>query len=267
MLNPSLHGASPVMRPPNTSPAIRARAGRLGSVLLLAWVLCASLPSRSQDSGLQTFTATYAIDWHGITAGYSTLELTPADAGTYTYSSRIRARGVFRLAFPDVLTQTSTFKVKDDRVVPLQYSEGGGSDEVRLHFDWDTGRARGVAQGKSVDQPLQPGTQDPLSVQIELMRDLVAGRAPPSFLLFDKTSATEYNYTREHKETLDTPLGKLDTIIYRSDRPGSDRVTRLWLAQSLGFLPVKAERRSHNSVDFALQIRELKRPAAAPERG
>jgi len=60
--------------------------------------------------------------------------------------------------------------------------------------------------------------------------------------------------------------------VYRSDRPGSDRVTRLWLAQSLGFLPVQAERRRGDRVDFSLKVREVKRGdngggASAASRG
>ena len=224
----------------------------------------------------EPFTATYAVEWHGITAGYSTLELKQTGPQTYTYSSHIRARGLFRIAFPDVMTQVSNLRIAEAGVQPLKYHEDDGSDDkkqdVTLDFDWDAHRVHGVNGTRPVDKPIEPGTQDPFSVQIALMRDLAAGHPPTSFLLFDKDEAKEYQYTRERTETLETPLGRLDTVVYRSDRPGSDRVTRLWLAQSLGFLPVQAERRRGDRVDFSLKVREVKRgdnggPASAASRG
>jgi hypothetical protein len=233
---------------------------------LLPFAWCAALAAAPaslapQPLSVQPFTAVYQLDWHGITAGYTTVTLSQPTPGTYEYSTVNRPRGILRLAFPDDIIEKSVFRVKEGHVEPLTYRETnpGKDKDVSLQFDWTTGRAKGDAAGKSVDQPLEPGTQDPLSVQVELMRDLLAGEAPAHFLLFDHDIAKEYQYTREGTETVDTPFGRLDTVIYRSDRPDSDRVMRLWLAPSLGYLPVQGVRRRKGKVEFELHIRELKR--------
>jgi len=230
-----------------------------GALLIAA--LCASAWARADDGKVPLFTATYALQWHGITAGYSTLDVKQTSPDTYTYSSRIRAHGIFLVAFPGARTQTSTFKIENGHVLPLTYREEGGGkdDDESLEFDWGAMRARGTSEGKMIDVEIPAGTQDPLSVQIELMRDLIAGHPPQRFALFDKNEAKQYDYTRERTQSLDTPLGQLDTVVYRSDRPGSDRVTRLWLAESLGYLPVQAERERGGRVDISLHVRELKR--------
>ena len=213
----------------------------------------------------QPFTAVYAVQWHGITAGYSTLELRRTGPVTFLYTSRIRAAGIFRLAFPDVAEQTSSFELRDGHVVPLSYEERNGAgkkaEDVTLNFDWNAHRVTGQTGEHPVNHPLEPGTQDPLSVQIELMDDLRGGKAPASFVLFDKRDSTRYNYTAEGSVRVDTALGTLATILYRSDRPGSDQVTRLWLAPSLGYTPVRGQRIRHGKVDFSLQIRALTHPA------
>ncbi len=236
-------------------------------LLLSTFALAAGTDAVGAQPALDPFTAVYALDWHGITAGYATLSLAKAADDTYEYSSHDRARGVFRVAFPDPINETSTFRLIDGHVAPLTYNEDNGTrhadSNVALTFDWEQGRVRGRAAGKSVDQPIAPGTQDPLSVQIELMRALAAGQAPETFWLFDKTDAQEYHYTREGTAELDTPLGHFDTVIYRSDRPGSDRVMRLWLAPKLGYLPVAAERRRKGKVEFELHIRDLQRKITA----
>jgi len=204
------------------------------------------------------FVATYQVAWHGITAGASTLTLVVQAPGTFTYSSNIKAHGLFRLVFPDALIQSSTFTLADGHVVPVHYQESGlardHSDVVDLAFDRGTGRVHGTAETHAVDQPLDGGVQDPMSVQIELMRQLQAGLAPTQFKLFDKNEAKEYFYTRERTEVLNTPLWPLDTVVYRSDRPGSDRVTRLWLAPKLNYMPLQANRSRDGSVDLSMRI-------------
>jgi len=210
------------------------------------------------------FIATYQVAWHGITAGDSALTLATPSPGTYSYSSNIRAHGIFRLVFPDALVQSSTFTLVEGHVIPLHYQESGQArdhhDDVDLNFDRSSGRVHGTSETKPVDQSFEPGIQDPMSVQIELMQQLQAGLAPTRFKLFDKDQAKEYFYTRERTETLNTPLGALEAVVYRSDRPGSDRVTRLWLAPKLNYLPLQAERARNGSVDLSMRITALTRP-------
>jgi len=217
------------------------------------------------------FTAVYGLEWHGLTAGYSTLSLTEPSPGRYVYSSVSRARGVVRLVFPDPISERSTFRIEHGRIEPLDYEEDDGAgrqnQNVALQFDWKAMEVRGNAGTKNVAQPLETGTQDPMSVQIALMRELTAGRSPTRFMLFDKTEAAEYHYTREGSVALDTPLGRLDTVVYRSDRPDSDRVMRFWLAPTLGYLPVRAERKRHGKTEFELRIRELTPPHLSLRHG
>lgn len=212
---------------------------------------------------LKPFSATYTLEWRGMGAGTSTLELADAGDATYVFRSTNLARGFFRLAFPDAITQTSRFSVVAGVITPLSYRSDDGSSktdrDISLQFDWNSGKATGMAEDKPVDVMLKPGTQDSLSVQIALMTELAANHAPESFWLLDKRELKEYRYTREGTAVLTTPLGKLDTVIYRSERSGSTRVTRFWLAPSLGFLPARAEQLRSGRREFALSIRTATR--------
>ena len=236
----------------------------LAAAALASGVWFAGSSAQAADvQALQPFIATYTVEWKGMSAGISTLELLKEDSGGYVYRSKNLARGIFRVAFPDAITQTSTFDIKSGVVVPRKYDSDDGSKktdrDVSLTFDWNAKRARGTAEDKPVDVPVKPGTQDALSVQMQLMMELEAGKSPTSFWLIDKNEAKEYQYTREKTESVDTPLGKLDTVVYKSQRTGSDRFMRFWLAPSLGYVPVKAERRRADKLDFGLKIKELKR--------
>ncbi len=229
------------------------------TLALAATVHAASGPALSPPAAASSqpvpFVATYSISWHGVTAGTSTLELRETAPQTYLYTSTDRAYGVFRLAFPQPLRQSSRFRIAAGEVQPLAFQAGGAGNDVMAQFDWKIGEVTGMAKGKLLDLKLQAGTQDPLSVQIAIMLKLLARDAPDSFWMLNTDEIDRFEYVRHEESTLDTPLGKLRTILYTSHQPGSNKTTYLWLAPALHYMPARAEQHVKGSVQVALEIR------------
>lgn len=205
------------------------------------------------------FVATYTIEWHGVPAGSSTLRLRKTAPQSYLYTSTDTANGVFRLAFPHPLSQSSRFRVAAGEVEPLAFRTGGGGNEVIAQFDWKIGQVTGTAKGKLLDLKLQPGTQDPLSLQIAIMLKLQAQDAPAAFWMLNTDSIDRFQYVRHEETTLDTRLGKLHTILYTSHAAGSDKTTYLWLAPALDYMPARAEQHVKGSTQVSLEIQAFKR--------
>lgn len=204
------------------------------------------------------FVATYTIAWHGISAGSSTLELRETAPQLYLYTSTDRAYGLFRLAFPHPVSQSSRFRIAAGEVEPLTFQAAGVGNEVMAQFDWKSGQVTGMAKGKLLALKLQPGTQDPLSVQIAIMLELQAQNAPDGFWMLNTDEIDRFQYVRHEETTLDTPLGKLQTILYTSHQPGSSKTTYLWLAPALHYMPARAEQRVKGSTQVSLEIRAFK---------
>ena len=72
---------------------------RLPERALAVLLLAAGTGAQADPADLKPFRATYLIDWKGMTAGTSTLELKRSGTDQYSYSSVNVARGVFRMAF------------------------------------------------------------------------------------------------------------------------------------------------------------------------
>jgi hypothetical protein len=231
---------------------------------LLAVVLCSFALATSQRASadeLKPFEASYAWIWHGMNVAVSSLKL-ERHQDTWVYSSRSDPRGIGKI-FSERPTQQSTLRVTAAGVRPLHYKADDGTSstkrDIDLQFDWEHNRVTGVYEDVKVDMPLQPGTQDDLSVQIAVMVELLAGRTPDQFLLIDKNSVREYQYTREGEESVSTPIGKLDTVIFRSQKKGSPRVTRFWCAPQQGYIPVRVEQKKDDEVQWAMQVQSVKR--------
>jgi hypothetical protein len=227
------------------------------AVVLAAAPVAAQTPAAAEPA-IAPFSAHYLADWKSINVGTSDLELkTDTEPGHYVYTWTITAHGIFRLYRAEV-TQKSWLSINASHVRPEKYRAEDGSSTVNLDFDWEGRRAHGVSETKPVDLALSDGTQDVMSIQVEVMLDLKNGNLPKTFQILDKDELKEFIYSQEGTARLRTALGELDTVIVASQRTGNNRILRMWFAPSLGFVPVQAERTRDGKLEFAMRIKSLK---------
>ena len=268
---------------------MRAR-GCLAGVLAIAAAPGAA-PAASRT--IAPFVAHFTADWKSINVGTSDIELA-ADTvpGRYLYTWTLMGRGVFRLAFDDVI-QKSWISVQAGEVRPEKYLAQQGGATLSIDFDWSDGHARGQAEGKAIDLTLSAGTQDVMSIQIQVMLDVGNDTLPGTFKILDKDAIKDFIRaaqtevkvtalrTKDQRDQViqDTVLSyaelerwqqRLDRLheifpeyqkmeaAVASRRAGSNRVLKMWFAPSLGFVPVQAERFRDGKLEFAMRIRSLK---------
>ena len=249
--------------------ASSCKAVSLGLALALA-IVAPATPARqpSQPSAtpapetpltLEPFAAHYTADWKTINVGTSDIELKPdGPPGQYLYTWTVTARGIFRLVYSNDVIQKSWMKVVGTHVRPEKYRAEQGNSTANVDFDWESGHARGTSETKPVNLKLHEGTQDVMSIQIEVMQDLRNGNLPKTFQILDKDEIKEFLYTQEGPDRIRTALGELDTVVVASQREGGNRILRMWFAPSLGYVPVQAERTRDGKLEFALRIKTLK---------
>ncbi len=232
-----------------------------GCALLLALGVALAWSSAVPAEELEPFVASYEWLWHGMTVAVSTLELRRQDEN-WLYSSRSEPRGIGRM-FSERPTQASLIRLTATGAQPLSYRADDGTPSTErdadVHFDWARGRVTGVYEDTPVDLPTRAGLQDDMSVQIALMVELLQGRTPGQLALLDRNAIREYSYTADGKETLATALGAVPTLIYKSHKAGSPRVTRFWCAPGYGFIPMRVEQKRIDEVEWTMRIRSLKR--------
>jgi hypothetical protein len=101
---------------------------------------------------------------------------------------------------------------------------------------------------------LPEGALDRGSLQVALMRDLKATGAPRTYSLADEDSVASYEYADHGAATIATGIGSLATRIFTQQRAGSSRVTWLWVAPELDFLPVRIEQRRDGEVQTSFTL-------------
>jgi Protein of unknown function (DUF3108) len=228
---------------------------------LLVSMLALVVSVRTYADELKPFQASYNWIWHGMTVAESSLALEHQDSN-WVYRSKSEPRGIGRM-FSEHPIQASVMQITDEGVHPLSYTADDGTSSTKrdanVQFDWQNNRVTGVYEDAKVDMPIPPDMQDDLSVQIALMVELLRGHTPEKFSLISGNQVREYRYSREGEETLTTPVGTLRTIIYRSEKQYSPRVTRFWCAPSLGYIPLRVQQTKGNDVEWAMQVQSVKR--------
>jgi hypothetical protein len=226
----------------------------------LSWVLALVLPACAAYGAdeIATYTATYRVEYKGKEAGTAEFSVRALEGGVYEFSSRTLAKGLLKLARPNPAVERSRFRVENAAVRPLEFWHEDGSrsgdDNLHIEFDWQRGIATVGTTDARREMAVPEGALDRGSLQVALMRDLAATGAPRTYSLADEDSVASYEYVDNGTATTETGVGPLATRIFTQQRAGSSRVTWLWVAPELEFLPVRIEQRRDGEVQTTFTL-------------
>lgn len=214
---------------------------------------------------LDPYKARYHVSYRGLSGGQIESSLRPGTApGLWLYETRAYPNLLGRVAVSPEARERSSMEISGEgRVRPLAFDFDDGSAEggkdVHLAFDWAANRVEGEAAGKPVDLVVTPGTQDTASVQAAMLVDLLAGREPAGFRILTGSKLRDYRYWREGPATVVTPYGRFDAVVWASQRDGSTRVTKVYHAPALGYVPVQAIQYRKGRVEVLMKLVALER--------
>lgn len=205
------------------------------------------------------FTATYEVTYRGLGAGRLTFKLSRDEAtGRYTYTTTAAPSMLARLVISSAAVEHSVMEIGPDGVRPIEWQlddgKSGTARDGRLQFDWTRNVATGEIEGEKIELPLEPGLQDRLSIQVSVMTSLLRGQEPGLIPLIDDNRVKRYDYVKKEAASIDTKLGKLDTIVYESTRQGSDRQSRFWMVPEMEYLAARAEQMRKGKVETVMTL-------------
>jgi hypothetical protein len=152
---------------------------------------------------------------------------------------------------------TSVGHITPQGLAPERFGDRSRSEKA-AHFDYETQRIR--YSRNSPDAVLVPGTQDQLSVSLQL--SMLFQAQPSAYVEGQVLSLPVSNasYTEDWKfqigplTELELPAGAVTArLLTRSPRREFDKTLQVWLAPALGHLPVRLRITEHNG-DFVDQL-------------
>lgn len=175
-----------------------------------------------------------------------------------------QAKQEISMLFLGSRAQSSVGTLGATGLLPKRFGDRARSEQA-AHFDYAQGRV--TFSANTPDAPMAAGTQDRLSVFVQLGALLAAApeRYPPgtriSVATVSARAADVWSFTVKAEETLDLPVGALTAIpLERLPRRDHDQTAQIWLAPTLDYLPVRIRLVQANG-DFAdLRLRSHSAP-------
>ena len=163
----------------------------------------------------------------------------------YAATSTIKATGMARLVAHGSISESSVFSDFDDGLRPAEFhsvdSLSSRGEIVDLTFDWDSQEVAGLIDGEDFRADLDGIVHDRVSLQYALMHDLLNGGHRDTYSLQDAEKLKLLTVTDMGSKIVKVPFGKFEAIGIQHRAGNSSRVTTLWCAKELGYLPIMIE--------------------------
>lgn len=212
-----------------------------GSLVLAACLLPPAFAAA--DPALIPHIAEYKIKVKILSGNlYTEVKRTPDG---FSAQSVLKAAGFARLFVRGDVTERAMFRMSDTGVLPMTYSSSDGiskeDKEMAFNFDWERRHVSGSINEQQIEMDLEDRVYDRVSIQYELMFDLLNKRESSEYALLDDDKLKRLQISNIGSKQIKVPFGTFDAIGIQHKTENSDRITTLWCVEKLGFLPVIIE--------------------------
>jgi hypothetical protein len=191
-----------------------------------------------------------------VVSGQLNTELQASDAG-YVATHVVKPIGMSRVITRGRMQVSSEFTAASDGVRPVSYHAIDtirDDPEARITFDWESNQARGTVGEEDVVLQLDGLSHDAVSIQYQLMHDLINDRQNASYVLFDVDKMRVANVRNVGAKSVKTTAGQFDVVGIEHQKEGSSRTTTLWCAPELDYLPVVIEQHRKGKLNFRASL-------------
>ena len=227
----------------------------LTGILLLAIALLApAVPAAT----LPDFEASYILKRGSLRIGSSTIELRTGNEGSYLYESRSWPTRWVAWLLKDRLHESSRGNITATGLRPdtYHYLRSGGSREreADLSFDWEQNLVSNLVEGSRWEMEVPTGTIDKLASQLGMMLALQQDKEDVTFMVADGGHLKEYRFKVIGHETVEVPAGTFETVKITKLRDNKNRVTYVWCAPALNYLPVRIFQRETDDAEYTSDL-------------
>ncbi len=163
----------------------------------------------------------------------------------FTATSVITPIGIANLFLNGSIEESATFSVGSDGLRPEVYLSSdtlSKTDKLMdFRFDWDVNAVTGTINDEPYVFDLDSRVRDRVSIQYELMYNLTNKLSKSHYVLLDGDRLKQIQITTIGKKMIKTPFGTFEAVGIQHQAKDSTRISTLWCAEELGFLPVLIE--------------------------
>jgi len=235
------------------------RHGRHTLLARAGWLLASVLAFSSlQAAALPSFDATFQIMHDSLRLGTTEVALTVEGNGDYRYESHTWPSNWISWLLNEDLRELSRGIMDHAGIRPLFYHyQRSGRRTTRtaeLTFDWKTSTVVNNVADSTWEMTIPAGTLDKLSTQLGIMRELQNGVTEKTFAVADGGKLKQYAFQVIGTEAVDVPAGHFETIKLNRVGDNTQKLTTIWCAPELHYLPVLILQRKEDQSEYRREL-------------
>ncbi|NVK88319.1 MAG: DUF3108 domain-containing protein [Gammaproteobacteria bacterium] len=209
---------------------------------------------------LKPYQARYDIIDGDDKMGTASRTLKPTAEGRWQLSQSTTIRKWYYKYF---FEERSLFTINDQLIQPLDYhsiTKRSFKDDrvIESQFDWQKNQELGRQNNSTWTLDLPNAVYDHLSYQLMVRLHATSDKRKQAIRVSYKGELTQYIFINEGSEEIETPLGKLKTVVW-SQQPEYQhgKSITMWLAPELGFVPIKIAQYRGGKLEGTIQLKTL----------
>jgi len=214
---------------------------------LLKLFLTAVIAAMTMNANAETVFTPHQAEYKlkiSVLGGQLNTELRVTPDG-YVATHVVKPTGMAKLLASGKISETSEFRSTDDGIRPVNYrsddSLSRNKTKASIQFNWETGELSGTVDDQAVSSIIEDIAYDRVSIQYELMFDLMNGGPSSQYILFDIDELKTVMVSNIGRRTVKVPAGTFNAIGVQHQAVGSKRITTMWCVEALDYLPVIVE--------------------------
>lgn len=178
----------------------------------------------------------------------------------YIATHEIHATGMSKLLANGSIIESAEFSIAGHGLRPDRYYSDDTLTREKIkadiRFDWDAGAASGIVNGENLESDLDSLMFDRVSIQYQLMHDLLNGELGHEYTLYEVDEIKTAVVTNIGRKRVSVPAGDFDAVGIQHQSDNSKRVMTLWCVEELGYLPVIIEQHRKGKLRVRAELRE-----------
>lgn len=128
---------------------------------------------------------------------------------------------------------------------------------VLIDFDWVNGKvANKLNDEEDWRMDIPPGTLDKLNATMQIRTDLLNNKHELSYDVADGGKLKNFSFAIVREEVINTPVGKLNTVVVKTLRKNKKRETYMWFAKDWDYVLARISQKEPDGDSASIDIQE-----------
>ncbi len=231
--------------------------------LIIIWIvplLILYAPISFSDTFLpiKSHHANYKVNVRGI-GGILTTTVSEFNKN-YKAINKLETKGIVSIFMRGSVTESSEFFIDNRKLKPLLFNStdtlSPKDKEIMIDFNWKENKISTTIDTENDERASKELIYDRVTLKYALMTDLKNNQLPNYYKLLEGEEVKHIEVSNLGKKNINVPFGEFEVVGIKNQAKGSSKLSILWCAKELDYLPVQIEQYRSNKLWMRANLTE-----------